>query len=64
MAFPGEEAVERAIPILPADDLGLAKDFYAGKLGFSVLFEASEGGKEGIRGLERRTIRITIDGPM
>jgi len=56
--------VERAIPHLPADDLDVAKDFYVGHLGFSVLFEASDDGKAGILGLERGTIRITIDSPM
>lgn len=56
--------MERAIPILPADDLGVARGFYAGKLGFSVIFEASDDGVTGIMGLERGTIRITIDSPM
>lgn len=56
--------MERAIPLLPADELGVAKDFYVGRLGFSVLFEASEDGKAGILGLERGSIRITIDSPM
>lgn len=56
--------MERAIPILPADDLGKAKDFYAGKLGFRVVFEASEDGKTGILGLARGTIQITLDSPM
>lgn len=37
-----EKTVERAIPILPADDLGIAKDFYAAKLGFRVLCTAIE----------------------
>ena len=56
--------MERAIPILPADDLGLAKDFYAAKLGFRVLWEASEDGKSGILGLARGSIQITVDSPM
>jgi catechol 2,3-dioxygenase-like lactoylglutathione lyase family enzyme len=37
--------MERAVPVLPADDLGVAKDFYASTLGFEVLFEASEDGR-------------------
>jgi predicted lactoylglutathione lyase len=32
--------MERAVPILPADDLGVAKRFYTA-LGFSVTFEAT-----------------------
>jgi uncharacterized glyoxalase superfamily protein PhnB len=56
--------MERAIPILPADDLGVAKQFYVDKLGFTVLFEVTEDGKQGLLGLGRGTIRITIDCPM
>ena len=56
--------MERAVPVLPADDLSVAKDFYAGKLGFNVTFEASEDGKTGIMGVERGTISLTIDAPM
>ena len=56
--------MERAIPVLPADDLSVAKDFYAGKLGFSVTFESSEDGRSGIMGVERGTISLTIDAPM
>jgi len=55
---------ERAVPILPGDDLALAKDFYVDKLGFKVLFEATEDGTNGIMGLERGTIELTIDCPM
>ena len=55
--------MERAVPILPGDDLGVAKDFYV-KLGFSVTFEATEDGKAGIMGLERGSISLTIDCPM
>lgn len=56
--------MERAVPILPADDLAVAKRFYVDGLGFHVAFEASEDGKEGLLGLERGTIRLTIDSPM
>lgn len=55
--------MERAVPILPADDLRVARDFYA-KLGFQVLFEATEDGTTGIMGLQRGTIHLTIDSPM
>jgi uncharacterized glyoxalase superfamily protein PhnB len=56
--------IERAIPILPGDDLAVAKEFYVGKLGFAVQFEATEDGRNGIMGLERGTIELTIDCPM
>jgi len=56
--------IERAVPILPGDDLAVAKEFYVGKLGFTVQFEATEDGRNGIMGLERGTIELTIDCPM
>lgn len=56
--------IERAIPILPGDDLAAAKEFYVGKLGFTVQYEATEDGRNGIIGLERGTIELTIDCPM
>jgi predicted enzyme related to lactoylglutathione lyase len=55
--------MERAVPILPADDLSVAKAFYE-KLGFHTTFEASEDGKSGIMGVERGSIALTIDAPM
>ena len=57
-------AVERAIPILPIDDLNIAKDFYVTKLGFDVLFEASDDGRRGLLSLARGSIQITLDCPM
>ena len=56
--------MERAVPILPADDLAVAKAFYVERLGFSVTFEASEDGRSGLLGLERGTIQLTLDSPM
>ncbi len=53
--------LEQAIPILPSDDLALSKAFYVDGLGFRVTFEASEDGHSGLMGLERGTIRITLD---
>src|ERR1700752_1202963 len=55
--------MERAVPVLPADDLRVAKDFYATRLGFRVLFEASDDGKSGLHGLARGTVQITVDSP-
>jgi hypothetical protein len=55
--------MERAVPILPADDLSIAKQFYIDKLGFRVTFEESDG-KNGILGVERGTIALTIHSPM
>jgi uncharacterized glyoxalase superfamily protein PhnB len=56
--------MERAIPILPADSVAVAREFYATKLGFEVLFEASADGERGIIGFGRGTIQITVDAPM
>jgi predicted enzyme related to lactoylglutathione lyase len=56
--------MERAVPILPADDLGAAKAFYVDGLGFDVTFELSEDGRNGLLGLKRGTIELTIDSPM
>ena len=55
--------MERAVPILPADDLSVARHFYVDKLGFRVLFEEGDG-KSGILGVQRGSIEITIDAPM
>ncbi|MBV8114455.1 MAG: VOC family protein [Silvibacterium sp.] len=56
--------MERAVPILPANDLSAAKAFYVDRLGFSVTFEASEDGRNGLLGLKRGTIELTLDSPM
>ena len=56
--------MERAIPILPAEDLAVARGFYVERLGFRVTFEASEDGRTGLLGLERGSIRLTLDCPM
>jgi uncharacterized glyoxalase superfamily protein PhnB len=56
--------MERAIPILPADDLTVAKEFYVDRLGFEIRFEASDDGKTGLLGLNRGDIAFTIDCPM
>ena len=55
--------MERAVPILPADDLSVARQFYVDQLGFRVTFEETDG-KSGIMGLARGTIELTIDSPM
>lgn len=56
--------MERAIPILPAEDLAVAKNFYVNGLGFNVTFEASEDGRTGLLGLQRGSITLTLDSPM
>ena len=56
--------MERAIPILPADDLRIAKDFYVNRLGFKVRFEATEDGKAVLLGVDRGAISLTLDSPM
>jgi uncharacterized glyoxalase superfamily protein PhnB len=58
--------MERAIPILPSDDLHVAKEFYVDKLGFKIRFhyEATEDGTQGLLGVERGGIWLTLDCPM
>ena len=56
--------MERAVPVLPVDDLAVAKQFYVNGLGFEVTFEASEDGKSGLLGVRRGPIAITLDSPM
>ncbi len=56
--------MERAVPILPGDDLGVAKEFYLDRLGFRLEWEDTADGRSGIMGLVRGTIELTIDCPM
>jgi catechol 2,3-dioxygenase-like lactoylglutathione lyase family enzyme len=56
--------MERAIPILPVDDLENTRTFYTLGLGFAVVFDTSEDGRTGMIGVERGTIRLTLDCPM
>ena len=56
--------MERAIPILPTEDLKAAKAFYVDRLGFRVTFEASKDGQSGLLGIERGAVQITLDSPM
>ena len=53
--------MEMAIPILPGDDIQIARDFYVDRLGFNVRFEATADGTNGLLGVERGPICITID---
>jgi len=56
--------MERAVPILPVDDLATARAFYVDQLGFEVVFEAGEDGASGLLGVRRGSIAITLDCPM
>lgn len=56
--------MERAIPVLPGDSVTTAREFYAKGLGFSVTWEASENGVEGLIGFARNGMAITLDCPM
>jgi uncharacterized glyoxalase superfamily protein PhnB len=56
--------MERATPVLPADDISAAKSFYVDRLGFSIRFEVSGDGKNGLLGLQRGTMYLTLDSPM
>jgi tRNA threonylcarbamoyl adenosine modification protein YjeE len=59
-----DTGMERAVPILPTDDLAVARTFYVDGLGFSVSFDTSDDGRTGLLGLARGTIRLTLDCPM
>lgn len=56
--------MERAVPILPVDDLRRAKEFYVDQLGFEVTFQVSEDGQTGLLGVRRGSIALTLDCPM
>jgi uncharacterized glyoxalase superfamily protein PhnB len=56
--------MERAIPILPVDDLRAAKEFYVDRLGFKIRFKVTEDGTKGMLGVERGTMCFTLDCPM
>jgi catechol 2,3-dioxygenase-like lactoylglutathione lyase family enzyme len=55
---------ELSVPILPADDLAIARQFYVDALGFGVTFDTSEDGDTGLLGLQRGGLELTIDAPM
>jgi hypothetical protein len=56
--------MERAVPVIPVDDLAVAGKFYVEGLGFQVSFEASDDGHTGLLGVERGPLAITLDCPM
>jgi catechol 2,3-dioxygenase-like lactoylglutathione lyase family enzyme len=56
--------MERAVPILPADDLAVARAFYVDALGFAVAFESTDDGRTGLLGVRLGTIELTLDCPM
>ena len=56
--------MERAVPILPVDDLDAARAFYVDRLGFEIRFEYRSDDNVGLLGIERGGIVITLDCPM
>src|SRR6188508_2843911 len=56
--------MELAIPILPVEDLKVAREFYVDRLGFNVRFEWHHDERSGLLGIERGDIQITLDCPM
>jgi uncharacterized glyoxalase superfamily protein PhnB len=57
--------MELAVPVLPVDDIEVAKRFYVDQLGFSKNWEyRDESGKEGLLGVQRGGMKITLDCPM
>lgn len=57
--------MDKAVAILPADDLASAKEFYVNGLGFHVTWEHTEDdGRSGLLGVARGGMEITLDCPM
>jgi len=56
--------MERAVPVIPGDDIAEMKRFYVDGLGFQATWELTENGRDGMLGVERNGMRITIDCPM
>ena len=56
--------MERAVPILPVEDLKRAREFYVDQLGFSLSWEWTTDGTNGLMGVERGGMSITLDCPM
>jgi uncharacterized glyoxalase superfamily protein PhnB len=54
-------SAERAVPIIPIDDVEVAKRFYVDGLGFRVTGESGDGA---ITIIDRGTIHVTLDCPM
>ncbi len=52
--------MKRAVPVLPADDLRVAKAFYLDRLGFTIRFEATADGKDGLPGVARGDVGNTF----
>lgn len=59
-----ETPTELAVPVLPVDDLKVAKEFYVDGLGFEMTFESTEDGMTGLMGVQRGAMCITLDCPM
>ena len=56
---------ELAVPVLPVEDLDVAKNFYVNQLGFSLDWEARfDSPNEGLLGVQRGGMKITLDCPM
>lgn len=56
---------ELAVPVLPVEDLDVAKRFYVDQLGFTKSWEyRNDAGREGMLGVVRGGIKITLDCPM
>lgn len=56
---------ELAVPILPVEDLDVAKHFYVDQLGFVANWEhRNDANTEGLLGVQRGGMKITLDCPM
>jgi catechol 2,3-dioxygenase-like lactoylglutathione lyase family enzyme len=55
---------ERAVAVLPGDDLAATRAFYIDRLGFTLQWQDTADGSTGIMGLARGGLELTIDCPM
>lgn len=56
---------EIAVPVLPVENLDIAKQFYVDKLGFSLNWEYRDNDRQvGMLGVQRGGMKITLDWPM
>ena len=57
---------ELAVPVLPVEDLDVAKKFYVDQLGFSLGWEFRDENvaNQGMLGVQRGGMKITLDCPM
>lgn len=57
--------MERAVPVIPADDIAASRSFYVDGLGFELTWGfTNDDGKTGMFGVARGGMALTVDCPM